>query len=136
MIEFYKENSELCVTQGITRSQKALIKEEQVKKFDRRSSIEIMKKAFHGLRASFLWKQKKYQKRRKICRIKVGNSTKACFSWKTSQRPVKISIYMGPQRKFAAEKLQGFFAACGWKMLLVAPELNWCLFYRLATTFG
>ena len=55
--------------------------------------------------------------------MKVGNSRKACFSTKMSQRPVKNSIYMGPQIKVAAENLQHFFAACGWKMLLVAPGL-------------
>ena len=56
--------------------------------------------------------------------MKVGNPMNACFSWKTNQGPVKNSIYKGPQIKFAAEKLQHFFAVCGWKMLLVAPELS------------
>ena len=54
--------------------------------------------------------------------MKVGNSRKACFSSKMSQRPVKNSIYMGLQTNVAAENLH-FFAACGWKMLLIAPEL-------------
>ena len=40
-----------------------------------------------------------------------------CCTW------MKNSTYMGPQIEFAAEKLQPFFAACGWKMLLVAPEV-------------
>ena len=54
LIEFYKENSELWFTQGITRSQKALKKEEIVEEFDRKFSIKILKKYFHALRASFL----------------------------------------------------------------------------------
>ena len=41
-----------------------------------------------------------------------------CCTW------MKSSTYMGLQIKFAAEKSQHFFAACGWKMLLVAPELD------------
>ena len=53
LIEFYEENSELWVTQGITRSQKALKKEELVEEFDGKFSIEILKKAFHALRGNF-----------------------------------------------------------------------------------
>ena len=78
LIEFYKEKSKLCVTQGITRSQKAQKKEELVEEFDRKFSIKILETAFHALRASFLREHKKYKK--KNCRIKVRNSTKACFS--------------------------------------------------------
>ena len=62
LIEFYKENSELWVTQGITRSQKVLQKEELAEEFDRKFSIEILEKALHALRASFLREHKKYQK--------------------------------------------------------------------------
>ena len=64
LIEFY--NSELWVTQGITRSQKGLKKEELVEEFDRKFSIEILEKAFHALRASFLRDQEKYQKEGKL----------------------------------------------------------------------
>ena len=103
LIELYKENSELQVTQGIARSQKALKKQELVEEFNRKFSIK-----------------KKSIKKKENCRIKVGNSTKACFSWKTSQRPVKNSIYMGLQIKFASEKLQYFFLCvdekcCSWR---------------------
>ena len=49
---------------------------------------------------------------------------RSVFSLKMSQRPVKYSTCMGPRIKFAAKKLQHFFATCEWKMLLVAPELN------------
>ena len=55
--EFYNEDSDLWVTQGITRSQKGLKKEELVEQLDREFSIEILE-----------------------CQIKVGNSKKACFS--------------------------------------------------------
>ena len=79
LIEFYKENSELWLTQGITRSQKAQKKEELVEEFDRKFSIEILEKAFRALRASFLREHKRYQKKRKTGK-KIGNSTKACFS--------------------------------------------------------
>ena len=40
-----------------------------------------------------------------------------CCTW------MKNSAYMALQIKFAAEKLQDFFAACELEMLLVAPEL-------------
>ena len=61
-----------------------------MEQFDRIFSIEILEKAFHALRVSFLREHKKHQKGKlENCRIKVGHSTKACFSWKTRQRPVK-----------------------------------------------
>ena len=66
LIEFYKENSELWLTQGIRRSQKAQKKEELVEEFDRKFSIEILEKAFHALGASFLREHKKYQKEGKL----------------------------------------------------------------------
>ena len=66
LIEFYKGNSELWVTQEITRSQKALKKEELVDGFDRKFSIEILEKAFHALRASFPREHKKCQKEGKL----------------------------------------------------------------------
>ena len=54
LIEFYKDNKELWVTnQEITRSQRAL-KEELAEDFENNFSTEILKKVFHGLRASFL----------------------------------------------------------------------------------
>ena len=62
LIEFYKENSESWVTQGITRNQKVLKKEELAEEFDRKFSIEILEKALHALKASFLREHKKYQK--------------------------------------------------------------------------
>ena len=66
LIEFYKENSELWVTQGITKSQKALKKDELMGEFDWKFSIEILEKAFHALRASFLREHKKFQKEGKL----------------------------------------------------------------------
>ena len=66
LIQFYKQNSKLWVTQGIIRSQKALKKEELAEEFDRKFSIEILEKAFHALRASFLREHKKYQKEEKL----------------------------------------------------------------------
>ena len=114
LIECYKGNRKLWVIQGKTRSQKALKKGELVEEFDKKFSIAIPEKAFDALRASFLQDHKKYQKEGN-CRMKVWNSTNACFSWKT-----KNSLHMGPQIRFAPEKLQYFFccvwmkdAACG-----------------------
>lgn len=55
LIGFYKDNKEPWFTnQEITRSQRAL-KEELAKDFEKNFSTEILKKVFHGLRASFLW---------------------------------------------------------------------------------
>ena len=66
LLAFYKENNELLVTQGVTRSQKALKKEELVAKFQGKFPIEILEKAFHSLRASFLREYKKYEKDGKV----------------------------------------------------------------------
>ena len=121
LIELYKENSELWVTQGITRSQKALKKEELVEEFDRKFLTEILGKAFYAVRPSFLREHKNYQKEEKLPN-KGWQFYESLFFWKTSHRLVKNHVFMGPQIKFAAEKLQLFFAVCGWKILLVAPE--------------
>ena len=53
LIEFYKENSKLWVTQGIKASQNAL-KVELEEEFDTKFSIGILEKGFHALKASFL----------------------------------------------------------------------------------
>ena len=66
LLAFYKENNELWVTQGITRSQKAKKKEELVEEFEGKFSIEILEKAFHSLKASFLREYKKYEKDGKV----------------------------------------------------------------------
>ena len=66
LTEFYKDNKELWVTnQEITRSQRAL-KEELTEDFENNFSTEIIKKVFHGSRASFLWEYKKYQQDEKL----------------------------------------------------------------------
>ena len=107
MIEFYKENSELWVTQEITRGQKALKKEDLVEEFGRKFSIEILEKAFHALRASFLREHKKYQKEGKLPN-KGWKFYESMLFLKNEPKSVKNSIYMGPQIKCAAEKLQHF----------------------------
>ena len=66
LLAFYKENNELWVTQGVTRSQKAMKKEELVEEFEGKFPIEILEKAFHSLRASFLREYKKYEKDGKV----------------------------------------------------------------------
>ena len=66
LLAFYKENNELWVTQGVTRSQKAMKKEELVEEFEGKFPIEILEKAFHSLRASFLRESKKYEKDGKV----------------------------------------------------------------------
>ena len=76
--EFYRERSELWVTQGISRRKKALKKEELVEQIDGKFSIEILEKAFHALRASFLREHKKHQKEGKLPN-KGWKFTKACF---------------------------------------------------------
>ena len=47
--------------QGVSRTKKLLKKEELVKEFDGKFSIEILEKVFHGLRASYLREHKKYK---------------------------------------------------------------------------
>ena len=66
LLAFYKENNELWVTQGITRTQKAKKKEELIEEFEGKFSIKILEKAFHSLKASFLREYKKYEKDGKV----------------------------------------------------------------------
>ena len=49
LLAFYKENNELWVTQGVTRSQKTMKKVELVEEFEGKFPIEILEKAFHSL---------------------------------------------------------------------------------------
>ena len=61
LTEFYRDKNELWVTnQGITRSQRMLKKEKLVEDFEKKFSIEILEKIFHGFRASFLREHKYY----------------------------------------------------------------------------
>ena len=93
LIEIYKENSELWVTQGLTGSQKALKKEELGEQFDRKLSMEILEKAFQALRASFLRQHKKYYDKfeKENCWTKVGNSTNAFFKNKLKTSKVAFT---------------------------------------------
>ena len=62
LIEFYTENPDLWVTNQVgSRTKKLLKKEELVKEFDGKFSIEILEKVFHGLRASYLREHKTYK---------------------------------------------------------------------------
>ena len=62
LINFYRENPDLWVTnQGVSKTKKLLKKEKLVKKFEGKFSIEILEKVFHGLRASYLREHKKYK---------------------------------------------------------------------------
>ena len=61
-----KRLNELWVTQGVTRSQKAMKKEELVEEFEGKLPIEILEKAFHSLRESFLREYRKYEKDGKV----------------------------------------------------------------------
>ena len=62
LIDFYKDNEELWVTnQGVTRTQRLLKKEELVEEeFGGKFKIEVLEKVFHGMRASFLREHKKH----------------------------------------------------------------------------
>ena len=62
LIEFYRENPDLWVTNQVgSRTKKLLKKEEHVKEFDGKFCIEILEKVFHGFRASYLREHKKYK---------------------------------------------------------------------------
>ena len=110
LIQFYKENSKLWVTQGITRSQKALKKENLVAEFNKKFSIEILEKAFHALTASFLREQEKYQKEGKLPNKGQKFYENVLFLKNMPKTSGKFYIDMGSQIKLAAEKLQFFFA--------------------------
>ena len=62
LIDVYRENPDLQVTnQGVSKTKKLLKKEELVKEFEGKFSIEILEKVFHVLRASYLSEHKKYK---------------------------------------------------------------------------
>ena len=93
LIEFCKENSGLWVKQGITKSQKALKKDELMGKFDWKFSIEILEKAIHALKASFLRKHKKFQKEGKL-RNKGWKFYESMLFWKSEPKTSeKFYIY-------------------------------------------
>ena len=112
LIEFYKEDSELRVTQGITRSQKALKKEELVEEFDRKFPIETMEKAFHALRASFLREHKKYQKEGKLPNKGWKFYESMLFLKNEPETGEKFYIY-GATDKICIRKTAVFFSVCG-----------------------
>ena len=110
LIEFY--NSELWVTQGITRSQKGLKKEELVEEFDRKFSIEILEKAFHALRASFLREYKKYQKEGKL--PNEGWKFYECLLFLKHEPRTSEKFYIyGATDKICCGKIAAFFC-CVW----------------------
>ena len=112
LIEFYKENSELWFTQGITRSQKALKKEELVEEFDRKFSIKILKKYFHALRASFLREHKKYQKEGKL--LNKGCKFYESMLFLKNEPKTSEKFYIrGVTDKICCRKIAAFFAGCG-----------------------
>ena len=122
LIEFYKENSELWFTQGITWSQKALKKEELVEEFDRKFLIKILKKYFHALRASFLREHKKYQKEGKL--LNKGCKFYESMLFLKNEPKTSEKFYIrGVTDKICCRKIAAFSAGCGWKILLVTPEL-------------
>ena len=112
LIELYKENSELQVTQGIARSQKALKKQELVEEFNRKFSIKIIDKAFHELRASFLREKKKYQKERKLPNKGWKFYESMLFLKNEPETGEKFYIY-GATDKICIGKTAVFFSVCG-----------------------
>ena len=109
MIEFYQENRKLWVTQGITRSQKALKK---VEKFDKKFSIKILERAFHAVRDTFLREHKKYQKEGKV--PNEGWKFYECifFMKNEPKNNEKFSIY-GTTDTICSGKIEAFFC-CVW----------------------
>jgi len=66
LITFYKENQELWVVKGITRSEKIQKKEELVDEFEGKFTIETLEKVFHILKTNFQREYNKYEKDGKI----------------------------------------------------------------------
>ena len=124
LIEFYKENSELWVTQGITKSQKALKKDELMGEFDWKFSIEILEKAFHALRASFLREHKKFQKEGKL-RNKGWKFYESMLFLKSEPKISEKFYIYGATYKISCEKIAAFFC-CVWKKN--AARGPWALF--------
>ena len=82
-----KDSNELWVTnQGITISQRMLKKEELVKDFEKKFSIELLEKDFHGLGASFLREHSKTEN----CPRNLGSSTKDGFLKRDTNKYQKL----------------------------------------------
>ena len=82
-----KDSNELWVTnQGITRSQRMLKKEELVKDFEKKFSVEILEKAFHGLGSSFLREHNNTEN----CPRNLGSSTKDGFIKRDTNKYQKL----------------------------------------------
>ena len=106
-----KKSANYWLHRGITRSQRALKKEQLVEEFDKKFSIDILEKTFHASRASFLREQKKYQKEGKLPNKGWKLYESMLFLKNEPKTSEKFYIY-GITDKIYCGKIAAFFAAC------------------------
>ena len=97
---------------GDNKKPKNAEKEELVEEFDGKFSIEILEKAFHALRASFLREHKKYQNEEKLPNKGRKFYENMPFLKNEPKNSEKFSIY-GDTDKFCCVKIPTFFY-CVW----------------------
>ena len=107
LIDFHRENPGFWViNQGVSRTKKLLKKEQLVKEFDGKFSIEILEKVFYGLRASYLREHKKY---------KDGNLPKKTWKFYESMLflsengPMQKAVFTNDEREREREILITFY---------------------------
>ena len=106
-----KKSANYGLHRGITRSQRALKKEELVEEFDKKFSIDILEKTFHASRASFLREHKKYQKEGKLPNKGWKLYESMLFLKNEPKTSEKFYIY-GITDKICCGKIAAFFDAC------------------------
>ena len=97
---------------GDSKKPKSVKKEELVKEFDRKSSIQFLEKAFHALRASFLREHKKYQKEGKLPN-KAWKFYETMFFLKNKTKTSEKFCIYGATDKVCCGKIAAFFC-CVW----------------------
>ena len=60
LLNFYKDNRELWVPQGVPKTLKISKKAKLVEKFEGKFTIEVLARTFHSLKAGFAREFKKY----------------------------------------------------------------------------
>ena len=93
---------------GDNKKPKNVKKEELVEEFDRKFSIEILEKAFHALRASFLRERKKYQKEKTLPN-KGWKFYKSMLFLKNEQKTSEKFFIYGATDKICYGKIAAFF---------------------------
>ena len=113
---------------GANKKPKNVKKDELVEEFDRKFSIDILKKAFHALRASFLREYKKYQKEKKLPN-KGWKFYKSMLFLKNEPKTSEKFFIYGATDKICCGKIAAFFCCVWMKNAARGPWALWFIAY-------